>query len=154
MLSHNEEKTTLTNVKKSLWGEASAVSGLVLFLIVALVIGSVAAFIYMNRIPPKSSLIKDDAGIFSATELEELNKLAEELKDNNDINVIIATTRNNPRGTSDEACKSYAETIYKENCISTSMQDNSGICIYIDLTLDKPGQRFFWLYTYGTAYYR
>lgn len=153
MLSPNDDKVSLENVKKSLWGEMSAVSGIVLLLIVALVVGSVAAFIYMNRIPPKQVIVKDEAGIFSASENMELTKLAEELKDKHDINVVIATTRKNPYGTSDDNCKSYAESIYSENCISTSMQDNSGICIYVDLTLDSPGNRYFWLYTYGTAYY-
>ncbi len=146
-------KESLGYVKKSLWGEVSAVSGLVLLLIVAVVVGSVAAFIYMNRIPPKSVFIKDDASIFSQEQMSTLSSLAEILKDENDINVVIATTRNNPYGTSDDDCKEYAAAIYKEDCIATSMQDNSGICIYIDLTIDKPGSRFFWLYTYGTAYY-
>lgn len=148
-----ELKEEITNFKKSILGEVSAVSGLILAGIVALVIFSIASFIYMNRIPPKSVTILDEAGIFNAKEEKRLKKLADDLMDDHDINVVIATTRNNKHGLDDDDCKDNASEYYKDNCISTSMQDNSGICLYIDLTQDKPGYRFFWLYTYGTAYY-
>ena len=143
-------KEELKNVKKSIWGEMNAVSGIWLAVIIALVIGSIALFIFMNIQPPKHVVIEDDAGIFTKGELEEL---AKDLKNGHDINIVIATTRDNPYGLSDDACKDNAAAYYKENCIKTSMQDNSGFCLYIDLTQDVPGQRFFWLYTYGTAYF-
>ena len=146
-------KEELKHVKKSLWGEMSALSGVVLAGVIALVIFSIGLYVYMNLIPPKHVVVQDDAGIFTDDQLEELEDFAEDLKKAHDINIVIATTRNNPRGTSDEDCKAYAADIYKEHCISTSMQDNSGFCIYIDLTIDQPGSRFFWLYTYGTAYF-
>ena len=140
-------------VKKSLWGEMNAVSGIALAGLIALIIGSIALYIFMNRIPDKKTVLIDDAQIFSDEDLSEMESMAEKLQKENDINVVIATTRNNPYGTSDSDCRANAAKIYKDNCIKTSMQDNSGICIYIDLTIDKDGMRFFWLYTYGSAYY-
>ncbi len=146
-------KEELSQVKKSLWGEMNAVSASAMAIIAVIVIASIALFIYMNLIPPKHVYIEDDADIFTEEELEELEDLAKDLKKSHDINIVIATTRDNPKGVSDDDCKDYAAEIYKEHCIHTSMQDNSGICLYIDLTVDKPGSRFFWLYTYGTAYF-
>lgn len=147
------EQSALTTVKKSIWGELSATSATCIILLILLVAGSIALYIFMNIVPEKKILYQDDAAIFTEDEAETIEKLAEELMEKDDINVVVATTRLNPLGTSDSDCKEYAEQIYKENCISTSMRDNSGICIYIDLTIDKPGMRFFWIYTYGSAYY-
>ena len=143
----------LKNVKKSILGEFSALSGAFMALVIAIVIFSIGAFIFMNRVPPKKVVIEDEAEIFSESELEDLEEAAEALKDENDINVVIVTTRDNPNAESDEACKDYASKIYKKHCIPHSLQDNSGICIYIDLTLDYSGGRYFWLYTYGSAYF-
>lgn len=143
----------LKNVKKSILGEFNALSGALMALVIAIIIVSIGAFIFMNRVPPKKVVIEDEAGIFSEDELEALEEAAEALKDENDINVVIVTTRDNPNAESDEACKDYASKVYKKHCIPHSLQDNSGICIYIDLTLDYPGGRFFWLYTYGSAYF-
>ncbi len=143
----------LKYTKKSLWGELNALSGVALAVIAGIVILSIAAFIFMNRIPPKRTKIIDDAGIFSSEEYADLEDAAEKLKDDNDINVVVVTTRDNPNGTDDSDCRKYAADVYKKYCIHTSMQDNSGICILIDLTLDFPGGRYFWLYTYGTAYF-
>jgi hypothetical protein len=146
-------KEDLSHVKKSIWGEMNAVSGIVLLVMVAIVVFSIAAFIFMNTRPPKKVEIIDDAEIFSDLELDMLEDLAKDLKKEHDINVVVATTRDNPYGLTDSDCKKHAASIYKSNCIHTSMQDNSGFCIYIDLTQDVPGGRFFWLYTYGTAFF-
>lgn len=143
----------LKNVKKSILGEFNALSGTVMALVIAIVIISISAFVFMNRVPPKKVVIEDEAEIFSDEELEFLEEAAEELKEEKNINVVIATTRDNPNAESDEGCKDYASDIYKDHCIPHPLQDNSGICIYIDLTLDYPGGRYFWLYTYGTAYF-
>ncbi|MCR5274724.1 MAG: TPM domain-containing protein [Clostridiales bacterium] len=126
----------LKYTKKSLWGELNALSGVALAVIAGIVILSIAAFIFMNRIPPKRTKIIDDAGIFSSEEYADLEDAAEKLKDDNDINVVVVTTRDNPNGTDDSDCRKYAANVYKKYCIHTSMQDNSGICILIDLTLD------------------
>ena len=143
----------LKNVKKSILSEFTALSGALMALVIAIIIVSIGAFIFMNRVPPKKVVIEDEAEIFSSSELKSLKKAAEKLKDENNINVVIVTTRDNPNAESDEACKDYASKVYKEHCIPNSLQDNSGICIYIDLTLDYSGGRFFWLYTYGSAYF-
>ena len=146
-------KEVLGNVKKSIWGEFSGISVVAMVIVALIVLGSIAAFIFMNWIPPKSTVIQDDAEIFTEDQLEDLEDLADDLRKSNGINVVIATTRHNPHGTSDSDCEDYAAEIYRDHCIHTSMQDNSGVCLYIDLTIDKPGYRFFWLYTYGTAYF-
>ncbi|MBO4687195.1 MAG: TPM domain-containing protein [Clostridiales bacterium] len=146
-------KEEMQHVRKSLWSEMNAVSGAILAVIVAIVIGSIALFIYMNQKPAKHIVIQDDADIFTKEDIEDLEDLAKDLKKEHDINIVIATTRDNPYGLSDDDCEKNAAEIYKEKCIFTSMQDNSGVCLYIDLTQDQPGRRFFWLYTYGTAYF-
>ncbi len=146
-------KEVLGNVKKSIWGEFSGISVVAMVIVALIILGSIAAFIFMNWIPPKSTVIQDDAGIFTDDQLVDIEDLADDLRKSNGINVVIATTRHNPHGTSDSDCADYAAEIYQDHCIHTSMQDNSGVCLYIDLTLDKPGYRFFWLYTYGTAYF-
>ena len=150
-----KEKNTenLSSVRKSLWGELNATSTVAIVVMVAIIIASITAFIFMCIKPAKHVYVLDDADVFSGVERQKLEELAQELKEECDVNVVIATTRNNPKGTSDSACKKYAEEIYQNHCISTPLQDNSGFCLYIDLTVDKPGSRFFWLYTYGTAYY-
>ena len=146
-------KEVLGNVKKSIWGEFSGISVVAMVIVALIVLGSIAAFIFMNWIPPKSTVIQDDAEIFTEDQLEDLEDLADDLRKSNGINVVVATTRHTPHGTSDSDCEDYAAEIYRDHCIHTSMQDNSGVCLYIDLTIDKPGYRFFWLYTYGTAYF-
>jgi len=151
--NENKVQNAITTAKKSFWGELNAVSGAVLIGLIVLVIGSIALYVFMNIVPPKKTVVIDDADVFSEAELEQLKEMAEDLQKENDINVVIATTRNNPYGTSDSDCKKYAAKFYSDNCISSSMKDNSGICIYIDLTVDRDGMRFFWLYTYGSAYY-
>ena len=113
------ERENLANVKKSIWGEINALSGLVIAGIAAIVILAIAAFIYMNRIPPKRVVVMDDADIFTEGQIEELEDLANDLKKSKDVNVVIATTRHNPHGTSDDDCKEYAADIYKEYCIIT-----------------------------------
>ena len=148
-----KKNESLSSVRKSIWGELNATSTVAIIVMAVIIIASVAAFIFMNIKPEKHVFLMDDAHIFSVEELEQLDALAEKLKKECDINVVIATTRNNPKGTSDADCKNYAKEIYQDCCISTPLQDNSGFCLYIDLTVDKPGSRFFWLYTYGTAYY-
>lgn len=114
----------LKNVKKSILGEFNALSGALMALVIAIIIVSIGAFIFMNRVPPKKVVIEDEAGIFSEDELEALEEAAEALKDENDINVVIVTTRDNPNAESDEACKDYASKVYKKHCIPHSLQDN------------------------------
>lgn len=151
--SNMTNKENLASVKKSIWGEISAASGIALLIMAAIVVGAIVLFVFLNRVPDKTYEIIDDAGIFTDDEYEELEEMAEELMEEKDINVVIATTRDNPYGTMDSDCKEYAADFYKDNCITSPLRDNSGICIYVDLTMDSPGNRYFYIYTYGNAYY-
>lgn len=141
--------------KISLFGEMSMMSVAAVFGLFAVVVGCVAFYLFMSSSPKKHVTIDDNAGIFTNAEENELERMASRLSHNEDINVVVVTTRNKGRGysNSDEDCARYAGDYYADECIRTSLVNNSGICILIDLTLDEPGQRFFWIYTYGTAYF-
>ena len=123
--------------------------------LIVLVIACVAFYAFMSQSPSKKVIVDDDADIFSTSERHELEELAERLSREEDINVVIVTTRDKGRDytNSDEDCEEFAGDYYADKCIKTSLVNNSGICILVDLTLDAPGQRFFWIYTYGTAYF-
>ena len=142
-------------VKKSIFAELNAVSGLVAVGLAALVILCVALYVLMLQSPSKIYSVEDDAGLFTAEELEEIEDAAQALKKNEDINVVIITTRDKGRnyGNSDEDCARFAGDYYARKAIKHNLRDNSGICILLDFTLDYDGGRFFWLYTYGSAYY-
>ena len=88
----SKRKEELKYTKKSIWGEFSALSGVMILVLVLVVIGSIAAFVFMNMRPEKKMKIIDDAEIFSESEIEELEDAARKLKDDNDINVVIVTT--------------------------------------------------------------
>ena len=143
------------NNKISLFGEMSMMSVTASILLIILVVACVAFYVFMSSSPKKKVRVDDDAQIFTTSEERELQELAEDLSEDKDINVIIVTTRDKGRGysNSDEDCARYAGDYYADACIKTSLVNNSGICIFIDLTIDEPGQRFFWIYTYGTAYF-
>lgn len=142
-------------IKKSIFAEFSLLSAGSLILILGLIAFCVAFYIYMAKPPEKKVMLTDDAGVFTQEEKESLLKTAEHLSSDEDINVLIVTTRSKGSGytDSDEDCARFAEDFYKKNAMSKYFKDNSGICILLDLTLDYPGGRFFWLYTYGTAHY-
>ncbi len=143
------------NSKVSMWGEMSMMSVAAVIGLIVLVIACVAFYLFMSSSPKKHVVVDDDANIFTSEQEHELEELASRLSKNEDINVVIVTTRDKGRGytNSDEDCARYAAYYYDKTCIKTSLVNNSGICIFIDLTLDQPGQRFFWIYTYGTAYF-
>ena len=144
-----------SNSKISLFGEMSLMSVTASIMLAVLVAACVAFYAFMSTSPKKKVRVDDNAGIFTSSQERDLQDLAEELSDDKDINVIIVTTRDKGRGysNSDEDCAEYAGDYYADCCIKTSLVNNSGICIFIDLTIDEPGQRFFWIYTYGTAYF-
>ena len=52
----------LKNVKKSILGEFSALSGAVMLLVIVIVIVSISSFIFMNRVPPKKVVIERRKG--------------------------------------------------------------------------------------------
>ena len=151
----NTAKPVKKDKKISLFGEMSMMSFTAAAGLVVLVIACVAFYFFMSSSPKKRVIVEDDANILTRSELRDLEEMAEDLSDDKDINVVIVTTRDKGRGydNSDEDCAQFAADYYGDKCIKTSLVNNSGICILIDLTLDEPGQRFFWLYTYGTAYF-
>ena len=143
------------NQKISIWNELSGASiGVGIGLLVTVII-AIVFYIFMNLSPAKKVRVDDFAGIFSEQEEQELYDLAENLSKEKDINVVVVTTRNKGDGytNSDADCAKYAGDYYMRNVNTVPLQNNSGICILVDLTIDKDGQRFFWLYTYGTAHF-
>ena len=154
-MSNKKTNNKPANNKISLFGEMSMMSVAAIVCLIILVIGCVAFYLYMSSSPKKHVVVDDDARIFTSEQEDELEELAERLSKNEDINVVIVTTRDKGRGytNSDEDCAEFAADYYAKTCIKTSLVNNSGICILIDLTLDRPGERFFWIYTYGTAYF-
>ena len=151
----SDKKKKQQEGKVSFFGEMSMLSVTATIGLVALVILCVAFYAFMSSSPSKKIRVDDDAGIFTRSQIGDLEDMARQLSRRKDINVVIVTTRDKGRGysNSDEDCERFAADYYKKACIKTSLVNNSGICILIDLTIDEPGQRFFWLYTYGTAYF-
>ena len=145
-------KKTADN-KISLFGEMSMMSVMGTIGLIALVIVCFAFYGFMSSSPKKRVSVVDDADVFTSRELRDLQDMAEDLSRSEDINVVIITTRDKGRGysNSDEDCAQFAEDYYADTCIKTSLVNNSGVCILVDLTLDSPGNRFFWIYAYGTA---
>jgi uncharacterized membrane protein YgcG len=143
------------NQKISIWNELSGASiGVGIGLLVTVII-AIAFYIFMNLSPAKKVRVDDFAEIFSEQEEQALYDLAADLSKSKDINVVVVTTRNKGDGytNSDADCAKYAGDYYMRNVNTVPLQNNSGVCILVDLTIDKDGQRFFWLYTYGTAHF-
>ena len=87
--------------------------------------------------------------------MDNIEEAAKKLSKEKDINVVIVTTRDkgSKYSDSDEDEKRFAEDYYMKSVKTVPLQNNSGVCILIDVTLDYQGGRFFWLYTYGTAHF-
>ena len=149
------KKKTANNTKLSIWSELSGASVGVGIGLLVLVIFSIAFYVFMNLSPAKKVRVDDFAGVLSSEELAELKERANNLSKEKDINVVIVTTRNKGDGytNSDSDYARYAGDYYMRNVNTVPLQNNSGICILVDLTIDEDGQRFFWLYTYGTAHF-
>jgi uncharacterized membrane protein YgcG len=141
--------------KLSIFSELNGASIGVGIGLICIVIASLVFYVFMNLSPKKSVKVVDDAELFTEEELDEITDAAKNLSKLKDINVVIVTTRDKGKGysNSDEDEKKFAEDFYMDNVNTVPLQNNSGVCILIDVTLDEPGQRFFWLYTYGTAHF-
>jgi len=124
-------------------------------LVGVIVVACIGIYIFMSISPAKKVIVDDSAEIFTEEDEAYIEQLCSSLSKDKDINVLVVTTRDKGTGysNSDEDCARFAGDYYAEHAISTRFQNNSGVCILIDLTLDYSGGRFFWLYTYGTAYY-
>ena len=142
-------------LKKSIFAEFSLLSAGSLILILGFIAACVVFYVYMATPPAKKVKLNDYARVLSDEEEAALLEKAKHLSSDEDINVLIVTTRAKGQGytDSDEDCARYAGDYYKANAMSKYFKDNSGICILMDFTLDYPGGRFFWIYTYGTAHY-
>ena len=148
-------KNTKNNTKLSIWSELSGASIGVGIGLLVLVIFAICFYVFMNLSPAKKVRVDDHAEVFTEAEEKDLFELASKLSADKDINVVIVTTRNKGDGytNSDADCARYAGDYYMRNVNTVPLQNNSGVCILVDLSIDEDGQRFFWLYTYGTAHF-
>lgn len=148
-------KKTEKAQKISIWSELSGASVGVGIGLLGIVIVAIIFYIFMNLSPAKKVRVDDYAEILSEAEESELKDMARSLSKDKDINVVLVTTRNKGDGytNSDDDCARYAGDYYMRNVNTVPLQNNSGICILVDLSIDEDGQRFFWLYTYGTAHF-
>ena len=123
--------------------------------LICIIIASLVFYIFMNLSPKKTVKVIDDADLFTSQELDDITDAAKQLSKEKDINVIIVTTKDKGKkySNSDEDEKRFAEDFYMDHVKTVPLQNNSGVCILIDVTLDYQGGRFFWLYTYGTAHF-
>ena len=123
--------------------------------LICVIIASLVFYIFMNLSPKKTVKVVDDADLFTSQELEDITDAAKKLSKEKDINVVIVTTNDKGKkySNSDADEKRFAEDYYMDNVKTVPLQNNSGVCILIDVTLDYQGGRFFWLYTYGTAHF-
>lgn len=150
-MTNQEQKVRF---KKSIFAELNSLSitaGIMIFL---LMLACIAGYIYLLVPTPKTVRIEDGADVFTQEEIEDLKDAAKDLSKRRDMNVIIITTRDKGAGysDSDEDCAEYCLDQYDEIVRKNTIKDNSGMCIFLDLTHDAPGERFFWMYTYGSTY--
>ena len=150
-MNQNQDKGPKLSVLSELNGTSIGVGiGLI-----CIIIASLVFYIFMNLSPKKTVKVVDDAGLFTSGEIEDIENAAKKLSKDKDINVVIVTTNDKGKkySNSDEDEKRFAEDFYMDNVKTVPLQNNSGVCILIDVTLDFEGGRFFWLYTYGTAHF-
>lgn len=138
-------------MKKSSFAEFGLLSGLTLALFMGIIISSIAFYIYLVRVPEKKAYVVDEADIFTEDEETEILQVAQELCDGKNINVVVYTVN---LGGTDGECKLLAESSYFDIVGNGRFRDNSGIEIFIDDTPDENGQRFFWVVTNGSVYYK
>ena len=141
--------------KLSVLAELNGASITVGITLIVIILASITFYIFMNLSPKKTVKVVDDANLFSGSEVDAIEKEAKKLSKEKDINVVIVTTNDKGAGytNSDDDEKRFAEDYYMKSVKTVPLQNNSGVCILIDVTLDYKGGRFFWLYTYGTAHF-
>lgn len=150
-MNQSQEKAPKLSVLSELNGASIGVG----IALICIIIASVVFYVFMNLSPKKTVKVVDDAGLFTSTEFDDITAAAKKLSKDKDINVVIVTTKDKGKkySNSDEDEKRFAEDFYMDNVKTVPLQNNSGVCILIDVTLDYQGGRFFWLYTYGTAHF-
>ena len=151
----SEPTNNKTNAKKSVFAELSFVSASMILLFIAIIIACVIIYGIMIQSPKKKVVVVDDANVISASMEREITEKATKLSKSKNINVVVITTRDKGRGytNSDEDCNQFAEDYYRRKVAGSYYQDNSGMCILIDLTLDRDGDRYMRMFTNGSAYY-
>lgn len=150
-MSRAKEKGTKISVLSELNGASISVGiGLI-----CIIIASLVFYVFMNLSPKKTVKVIDDADLFTSEEIDSITDAAKKLSREKDINVVIVTTNDKGKkySNSDADEKRFAEDFYMDHVKTVPLQNNSGVCILIDVTLDYQGGRFFWLYTYGTAHF-
>lgn len=150
-MTNQEQKV---KYKKSIFAEINSLSITAGIGILILMLACIAGYIYLIIPTPKKVLIDDSAEVLTKEEEEDLEDLAEDLSSRRDMNVIIITTRDKGKGytDSDEDCAEYCLDQYDKIVRKNKVKDNSGMIIFLDLTIDEPGERFFWMYTYGSTF--
>ena len=150
-----ENSGKINKTKLSVFSELNGASIGVGIGLICIIIASITFYIFMNLSPAKTVKVIDDADLFTSEEYDAIEDAAKKLSKEKDISVVIVTTRNKGRkySNSDEDEKRFAEDFYMDHVKTVPLQNNSGVCILVDVTLDEPGQRFFWLYTYGSAHF-
>ncbi|MCR4730085.1 MAG: TPM domain-containing protein [Saccharofermentans sp.] len=150
-LNQNQGKGPKLSVLSELNGASIGVG----IALICIIIASVVFYIFMNLSPKKTVKVVDDADLFTSEEIDNIEDAAKKLSKEKDINVVIVTTNNKGKNytNSDDDEKRFAEDYYMKSVKTVPLQNNSGVCILIDVTLDYQGGRFFWLYTYGTAHF-
>ncbi|MBR4403883.1 MAG: TPM domain-containing protein [Clostridiales bacterium] len=150
-LNQNQGKGPKLSVLSELNGASISVG----IALICIIIASVVFYIFMNLSPKKTVKVVDDADLFTSEEIDNIEDAAKKLSKEKDINVVIVTTKDKGSKYSNKDAdeKRFAEDYYMKSVKTVPLQNNSGVCILIDVTLDYQGGRFFWLYTYGTAHF-
>lgn len=137
-----------TRYKISALSEFSALSAVLIVVMVVGMLLSLAFYIWMAIPPSKVYKLDDDANLFSENEEEELLSLMKSISRKKDINVMVITTedKGSGYGNSDGDSVRYAQDRFKDLAKFQPFKDNSGVLIMVDME-----NRFFYIVTYGTA---
>ena len=149
----NTNKNSSGNTK--FLSELRGASIIVTIVLISLLALSVGLYAYMQKTPPKHVIIDDQMDLFTSSELDEIEELANELSEERNQNVAVVVTDDKgwEYSDDDDGYQAYVDDYYSENFIDTPFQDNSGFIIFLDLTNMDVGGKYFYIYTYGTAFY-
>ncbi len=148
-MSSNTDKSSPR--KLSILSEFSAISFVMIGILVIGMILSIVIYILMVVPPAKVYKLEDDADLFSDDEEDEIRTLARNISRGKDINVIIVTTADKGEsygGYSESESIRYAQDQFKELTKFEPFRDNSGVLILTEIEGDY---RFFYIVTFGTA---
>ncbi|MFA5445263.1 MAG: TPM domain-containing protein [Bacteroidales bacterium] len=143
----NEGKTAKR--KLSVFSELSALSAVVVGLLVLAALASLAFYIWMAIPPGKVYKIADHADLYTDEEEDELLSVMKSISRKKDINVMLVTTADKGPDygqLSNSESARYAEDHFRELTGFETFRDNSGVLILHDTS-----NRYFYIATYGTA---